>query len=461
VGVTDLWGGRFAQQPEELLRAFSSSLPVDRRLAPYDVIGSKAHARALHDVGVLSEEQYRQLLAAFSQIESEIEDGAFPPPYTPSALPEDVHSAIESRLVELCGETGYRIHTGRSRNDQVVTAVMLWLKDASREVEAAVREVQRALVAKAQEYRELVSHAYTHLQRAQPVLLAHHLHAHFEALERDVGRVVDARQRADRSALGAGACTGSSFSLDRATTARRLGFARVAGNSIDAVADRDWAIEFVAACALVMTHLSRLAEELVIWSSQEFGMARTADAWTTGSSALPHKRNPDVAELVRGKAARVVGDLVTLHGVLKGLPLAYNRDLQEDKEPLFDAADTTRDAALTLAKAIAHTEFRPPREAGPDFSTALDLAEELVRRGVPFRTAHQRIGVMVHRLEAEGRGLPEADDDELAQVGLSTMDRSLLTAVGSIEAKRTQGSTAPAEVARELDQARTILEGCD
>lgn len=459
--MNDLWGGRFTQEPDALLRRFSSSLPVDRRLASHDVVGSKGHAGALRDAGILSEDDHRALLNAFAQIEAEIAEGTFPPPLTASPIPEDVHSALEARLVALCGEPGYRIHAGRSRNDQVVTAVLLWLKDASREVEHAVREVQRALLAKAYEYQDLVSYAYTHLQRAQPILLAHHLHAHFEALERDIGRLRDARDRSDRCPLGAAACAGTSFPLDRATTARRLGFARISTNSLDAVADRDWAVEFVSVCALVMTHLSRLAEELVIWSSEEFGMARTADAWTTGSSALPQKRNPDIAELVRGKAARVGGDLLTLHGLLKGLPLAYNRDLQEDKEPLFDAADTTRDSALVLATAIAHTEFRPPRETGPDFTAALDLAEELVRRGVPFRKAHQRVGTLVREFEAAGRGLTEATDAELAQIGLAAVDRSLLTARGSIEAKRTQGSTAPSEVTSELAQARTLLEGCD
>jgi argininosuccinate lyase len=456
--VTDLWGGRFTQEPDELLRHFSSSLPVDRRLARYDLHGSKAHAAALRDVGVLGEDEYRQLLNALGQIESEIDAGEFPPPDTANPLPEDVHSALEARLVELCGESGYRIHAGRSRNDQVVTAVLLWLKDAGREIEHAVSEVQRALIAKAYEYRDLIVHAYTHLQRAQPVLLAHHLHAHYEALERDVDRLRDALARADRCPLGAAACGGTSISLDRATTARRLGFAKVAVNSIDAVSDRDWAIEFVSACAMIMTHLSRLAEEMVVWSSQEFGMARTADAWTTGSSALPQKRNPDVAELVRGKAARVLGDVVTLHGVLKGLPLSYNRDLQEDKEPLFDAADTTRLAASTLAAAVASTEFHPPRDTGPDFSTAIDLAEELVRRGVPFRQAHRSVGSLVQKLEADGRGLTDVTDNELAEIGLARVDRRVLTPLGSVEAKQTLGSTAPEEVARELEAARSVLE---
>jgi argininosuccinate lyase len=458
--VSDLWGGRFQEELSDTLRRFSSSLSVDRRLVMHDLTGTKAHAGALRDAGVLSEDEYDGILSGLAQIASEVRTESFPPAIEDSApIPEDIHSAVEARLVELCGEAGYKIHAGRSRNDQVVTDVLLWLKEAVFDVERAVREVQRTLIAKAQQYRDQVIPAYTHLQRAQSVLLAHHLHAHFEALERDLGRLRDAGRRADRCPLGAGACAGSSLPLDREVTADRLGFARVSANSIDAVADRDWAIEFVSACALIMTHLSRLAEELILWSSGEFGMVRLADSWTTGSSALPHKRNPDVAELVRGKAAAVLGDLVTLHGLLKGLPLAYNRDLQEDKAPLFRAADATSDSARVLAAAIATAEFTPPRSAGPDFSTTLDLAEELVRQGMPFRTAHQAIGRLVRRLEEDGRGLAEATDGELAELGAAGLDRRLLTAKGSIESKRTLGSTSPSEVARELEEARAVLEG--
>ena len=375
------------------------------------------------------------------------------------ARAEDIHSLVEARLIELCGDDGRRIHAGRSRNDQVATDVLLWLKDASREVEQAVRRLQRRSVEQAERHRDLVIHAYTHLQRAQPVLLAHHLLAHVDALERDVERLADARRRADRCPLGAGACAGSSLALDREAAARRLGFAHVAVNSLDAVSDRDWAIEFVGVCALVMTHLSRLAGELVLWASQEFEMIRLDDAWCTGSSMMPHKRNPDVAELVRGKAARVHGALVTLHSLVKGLPLSYNRDLQEDKEPLFDAADTTRDCALLLAGAVSSASFAAAPERGPDFSAATDLAEELVRRGVPFRTAHERIASLVAACEQAGKGFAQLADDELAAAGLEGLDRQLLTARGSVEAKRTLGSTAPAEVEKSLAEARRRLNG--
>jgi argininosuccinate lyase len=448
--MTDLWGGRFREPLDERMRRFSSSLRFDRRLVLHDVAGSRAHAWGLRQAGVLDEERFRAIEQALDRIEEEAKAGSFPPEAAGPDLPEDVHSAIEARLVELCGEAGRSLHAGRSRNDQVATSVLLWLREASREVEEAVREVQRALAGRALAHRDLVIFAYTHMQRAQPVLLAHHLLAHAEALERDLGRLRDARARADRCPLGAGACAGSTLPIDRQAVARRLGFAAAASNSIDAVSDRDWAVEFVAACALVTAHLSRLAEEMVIWSAQEFGAVVVGDAWCTGSSMMPQKRNPDLFELVRGKAARVQGALATLLGLLKGLPLAYNRDLQEDKEPLFDAADTTADCARLVAAAMATARFQPPRDCGPDLSSATDLAEELVRRGVPFRAAHERIGRLVARCESEGRGLAQATDGELAEAGLQGLDRALLTPRGSVEAKRTLGSTSPAEVDRAL-----------
>jgi len=456
--MTDLWGGRFRGPLDERMRRFSSSLPVDRRLVRQELAQSRVHAWALREAGVLDGRQLGALDEALRRIESEVDAGSFPPEPREPGAPEDVHAAIEERLAELCGEDGRRIHAGRSRNDQVVTSVLLWLKDASREVEAAVRALQRVLLERAEEYPDFVVPAYTHLQRAQSVLLAHHLLAHFEALDRDAARLREARTRADRCPLGAGACAGSSLPLDREEVARRLGFAAVASNSMDAVSDRDWAVEFVADCALLMVHLSRLAEDLVLWSTQEFGAFRASDAFCTGSSMMPQKRNPDLFELVRGKAARVQGDLATLLSLLKGLPLTYNRDLQEDKEPLFDAADTARDSARLMAAALGEAAFLPPRACGPDFSAATDLAEELVRRGVPFREAHGRIGRLVAACEEQGKGLEEASDAELAAAGLDGLDRAVLTPRGSILAKRTLGSTAPAEVARALVEARRRLE---
>lgn len=454
--MSDLWGGRFGDRMADEMRRFSSSYPVDRRLARYDLLGSMAHAHALHDAGVLDREGLDSLLQGLGELLAEVDAGTFDDAAT-GELPEDIHSAIESRLVEKCGETGKRLHAGRSRNDQVVTDMLLWLRDQSHSLEEALRGLQGVLVAVADEHQDLVVPSYTHLQRAQPVSLAHLLMAHFEALDRDIGRVRDARHRADRCPLGSGAGTGTTIALDRRVTAARLGFGRVAGNSIDAVSDRDWAVEFAAACALIMVHLSRLAEELILWSSEEFGAARIGDAYCTGSSMMPQKRNPDAAELVRGRSARVVGSLNTLLVLLKGLPPGYNRDLQEDKEALFDAADTTRTALEIMASVLATTEFGEPRSAAPDFMAATDLAEELVRRGVPFREAHQRVGRLVHHCEAEGRGLSQATEVELALAGVAGLDPDGFSAAGSVAAKRSQGSTAPREVTRAVAAAKHLL----
>ncbi len=456
--MTDLWGSRFAEPLADEMRRFSSSYAVDYRLASYDLIGSMAHAHALHDAGILDQSQLKTLLAALDQVAAEVRDGTFAPGRgNEETLPEDVHSAVEARLVDLCGEIGKRLHAGRSRNDQVVTDMLLWLRDASLEIESSVRQLQQTLVTLAERYQDLVIPSYTHLQRAQPVSLAHQLLAHFEGFDRDVGRLRDARARADRCPLGAGAGTGTSIPVDRQATAARLGFSRVATNSVDAVADRDWAVEFVSVCALIMTHLSRLAEELIIWSTVEFGVVRIGDAFSTGSSMMPQKRNPDAAELVRGKTARVLGDLQTLLTLLKGLPLGYNRDMQEDKEALFDASDTTGAALAIMASMLRSTEFQAPATPGLDFMGATDLAEELVRRGVPFRVAHQRVGQLVHRCEADGRGLAQATADELTRAGLSDFDPAILTPAGGVMAKKSQGSTAPKEVAKALAEAKTTL----
>ncbi|MFZ9887253.1 MAG: argininosuccinate lyase [Myxococcota bacterium] len=455
--MSELWGGRFTEPLDQTMRRFSTSLPVDRRFARYDLEGSRAHAQALFRAGILNEDERVALENALRLVLAEVEAGTFPPLGTEADAAEDVHSAVEARLVELVGDVGKKLHAGRSRNDQVVTDVLLWLRDGLAGVIDGVLSLQRALVDVAERHRDLVWYAYTHQQRAQPVLAAHHLLAHVEALGRDVERLGDAKRRADRSPLGAGACVGSTLPLDRPLVARELGFASVATNSLDAVSDRDWAIEAVSACALVMTHLSRIAAELVWWSSQEMSTARIGDAYCTGSSMMPQKRNPDVAELVRGKTARVMGALTSLHMLLHGLPLAYNRDLQEDKAPLLDAIDTTTDCTRLLAAAVASTTLYPPRAAGPELSSATDLAEELVRRGVPFRTAHERTGRLVLACEKSGRGLERATDQELQEAGLEGLDRALLTPMGSVRAKQTLGSTHPNEVAASLERWRQRL----
>ena len=455
--MTELWSGRATQAMDQRLREFSSSLAIDQRLAVYDLRASSAHATALHEAGVLTGDDHERLVRTLARFEEEVVAGSFLDCVDKKELPEDIHSVIENRLIEELGELGARLHAGRSRNDQVVTATLLWLRDAAGALTHAVQQVQRALVDRATQYEDLIIPAYTHLQRAQPVLLAHHLLAHFDALQRDVERVEDAARRADRCPLGAGACSGSGIALDRDATAKRLGFARVSRNSLDAVADRDWAVEMISVCTLIMTHLSRLAEELVQWSSAEFGIARMGDAWTTGSSAMPQKRNPDVAELVRGKVGRVLGDLTAIHMMLKALPLAYNRDLQEDKGVLFDAVYTTITCADVLAGALATTEFHEVRPAGPDFMAAMDLAELLVEKNIPFRTAHHDVGALVTKLEADGRGLPEATDEELASVGGGVLSGASLTATWCIERNLTQGSTAPDEVKCALAAAKASL----
>jgi argininosuccinate lyase len=440
----------------EEMRRFSSSFAVDVRLARYDVIGSKAHAAALLSAGVLDQGQHDELIAALDQVEQEILEGSFGQTGS-GPLPEDVHSAVESRLVELCGETGQRLHAGRSRNDQVVTDMLLWLKDTTVALENDLRGVQQALVTLAEEHQNLVVPNYTHLQRAQSISMAHQLLAHFEGLERDVGRLRDARTRADRCPLGAGAGAGTTLPIDRAATASRLGFAGVALNSVDAVGDRDWAVEFVAACAMTMTHLSRLAEELIVWSTEEFGVARIGDAFCTGSSMMPQKRNPDAVELIRGKTARVAGDLQTLLALLKGLPLGYQRDLQEDKEAVFDAADTTGAALRIMAGVLAETEFFRPTSQAPDFTGATDLAEHLVLLGVPFRQAHRRVGELVRACEATGRGLAQATSVELTAAGAPGIDPAALSQEGGVSAKKSSGSPAPGEMAKALARCHSLL----
>ncbi len=344
------WAGRFAAPPAPAAEAFTASLPFDRRLYPHDVAGSVAHVRALVRARLLTRREGARLERGLARVRRELDAGRFR--FLPSD--EDIHMAIERRLTELVGPVGGKLHTGRSRNDQVALDLRLWLRAEGHAVDAALARVQRALAALARRHRDALLPGYTHLQRAQPILLAHHLLAYHEMLARDRTRFRDCRARADELPLGAGALAGAGFPLDRRFVARQLGFARVTANSVDAVADRDAAVEFLAAAAISAVHLSRLAEELVLWATEEFGFVELPDAFATGSSMMPQKKNPDVAELVRGKTGRVTGALVALLTTLKGLPLAYNRDLQEDKPPLFDAADTLRQSLDVMARMLPH-----------------------------------------------------------------------------------------------------------
>jgi argininosuccinate lyase len=448
-----LWHGRLDQPPADELVAFTESLSVDRRLAPEDVAGSRAHVRMLGATGILTREEVAAILAALDAVEAELTDGTF----AFAASDEDIHTAVERRVTELAGSTGAKLHTGRSRNDQVATDLRLYLLRAGRGAARAIHDLQTTLADRAAEAGDLYLPGYTHLQRAQPVLLAHHLLAHFWALARDVDRWRDALDRTAVSPLGAGALAGSSLPLDPDAAARELGFPRRFENSIDAVSDRDFAAEALFVCSLTMVHLSRLGEELVLWCGAEFGFAHLADEYATGSSMLPQKKNPDVAELVRGKAGRVIGDLTGLLATLKGLPLAYNRDLQEDKPPLFDALDTCELALRALRGLVATLTFDAERmrvAADDPEAAATDLAEHLVARGVPFRDAHAAVGALVRR----------SHDERIPLVDLVAQDSrlhdatSLLAPGAAVRRRTTPGGSGPEPVRAQLEAARLELD---
>jgi argininosuccinate lyase len=393
-----MWGGRFQSGAAHALRDYTQSVSFDWKLYRHDIAGSIAHAKMLARIGVLKPRELSGIIAGLEEIRGEIDRGAF----AWKIELEDVHMNIESALTARC-PAGAKLHTGRSRNDQVATAMRLWLRDEIAQNRRAVAALQKALVQWAVRHEQVVIPGYTHLQRAQPVLLAHHLLAYVEMLARDDGRLADAAKRADALPLGSGAIAGSTLPLDRAFVARLLGFARVSENSMDAVSDRDFIVEYCAAAALLAVHLSRLAEDLILWSTAEFHFIRIGDAYTTGSSLMPQKKNPDIAELARGKSARVIGNLVSLLTLLKGLPMTYNRDLQEDKERLFDTAETVQATTSILAEMLGQIEIDAEacRKAASDpLLLATDLADWLVRRGVPFRQAHHFVGEAVALAEA-------------------------------------------------------------
>jgi argininosuccinate lyase len=455
-----LWGGRFAEPTAPSTLAFTASLPFDYRLWPYDIQGSEAWARALAKGGVLAEAELETLLRGLAEVRVELENGTFP--YRIEL--EDIHLNIERRLTEKVGPVGGKIHTGRSRNDQIAVDMRLWLRAEIEAIRLALRDVQAALVEQAEAHRAVPMPGYTHLQRAQPVLLAHHLLAYVFMLERDRERYADARRRLDILPLGAAALAGTTVPIDRHALARDLGFRAPSPNSMDAVSDRDFALEFLAASAILAVHLSRLAEELVLWASAEFGFVELPDAYATGSSIMPQKKNPDIAELIRGKTGRVVGDLVGLLTVMKGLPLAYHSDMQEDKEGFFDAADTVRGCLGILAPFLRALRFRTERLAalaGESFSTATDLANYLVARGLPFREAHEVVGRTVRLAIETGRRLEDLPLDELRALSpLFGPDfRQAVTVEASLAARSVYGGTAPEAVQRALAEARALLAG--
>ncbi|MEJ2394230.1 MAG: argininosuccinate lyase [Candidatus Thiodiazotropha sp.] len=453
-----LWSGRFNEPTDAFVEAFTASVEFDQRLYQYDIQGSIAHATMLARQGILSEAERDAIITGLEQIRGRIESGDF----TWSVALEDVHMNIESALTEAIGDAGKKLHTGRSRNDQVATDIRLWLRDELDSLGQAVLRLQTALLTKAEQEAETILPGFTHLQTAQPVTFGHHLMAWFEMLERDRERLADCNKRLNVMPLGAAALAGTTYPIDRAYTAELLGFARPAENSLDAVSDRDFAIEFSAAASILMMHLSRFSEELIVWSSAQFGFIELSDSFCTGSSIMPQKKNPDVPELIRGKSGRIFGHLISLLTLMKSQPLAYNKDNQEDKEPLFDTADNLKGCLKIFADMIPAISCRKQamREAAmKGFATATDLADYLVRKGMPFRDAHEVVGKAVAFGVAEGRDLSEMSLDELRSFS-DTIDNDVfevLTLEGSVAARDHIGGTAPKQVRAAIVRAKLKL----
>ncbi len=456
-----LWSHGEERPAEVLAEEWGASFAFDVRFLPYDVRGSIAHARMLGATGIIDPEDAGRIVAGLEEI---LADHVISSNTVKDSIAdyEDVHTYVEARLTEKVGDTARKLHTARSRNDQVALDARLFVKDAAAGVQSALRDLQRALVERAEESADLILPGMTHLQHAQPISMGHHLMAYFWMLERDWGRFAGVSERADWMPLGAGALAGTTFPIDRQMVARELGFSRVAPNSLDAVSDRDFVIEFVSAGALVMMHLSRLCEELILWTSREFGFVRLDDAFTTGSSMMPQKRNPDLAELIRGKSGRVYGDLFSLLTMMKGLPLTYNKDMQEDKEALFDAADTVRGCLTVMAAMIRGARFQEERLRAAtrgDFSTATDLADYLVRKGLPFRDAHDVSRRIVMACLEQGRALEDLSLDEFRTYS-DLFGADALAEVSperSASRRTSEGGTAPARVREQIAAAREVL----
>jgi argininosuccinate lyase len=451
-----LWGGRFGASPAEAFERLNASIPFDVRLAPYDIEGSIAHAWMLGEKEIIPVEEAEDLVRGLRSVLEEVESGRF----SWTLSDEDVHTAVERRLRELVGDVALKLHTGRSRNDQVALDLRLFVRDAARRIREGLLEAMRALVEVAGAHRDLVLPGYTHLQRAQPVLLSHHLLAHFWAFRRDLKRFEAAREAANVSPLGAAALGGTPHPVDPALTAGALGMEPLV-NSLDAVSERDFALDLLYACAVLGVHLSRLGEEWVLWTSSEFGFARLDDAYSSGSSIMPQKKNPDAYELMRGKAGRLIGNLNALLVTLKGLPLGYSKDLQEDKEPLFDSVDSVLAMLAVLPEMLRTASFDGERmkAAAGGFALATELADYLAARGVPFREAHRAVGQLVRRCEELGVTLEKAPAEEIAAAhpALADLPRELLTPEGSVANKKSPGSTSPAFVEEQLEKARRFL----
>jgi argininosuccinate lyase len=449
------WGGRFTAATNRFVEEYTASVSFDQRLYRHDIAGSIAHARMLAHVGVLSNDECKKIVSGLEDIRDDIERGDF----AWSVELEDVHMNIEARLTDRIGDVGKKLHTGRSRNDQVATDIRLWLRDEIDLLTASLLELQSTLLDLAEREADTIMPGFTHLQTAQPVTFGHHMLAWFEMVERDRARFVDCRKRTNVMPLGAAALAGTTYPIDREFTANELGFTGVAENSLDAVSDRDFAVEFNAAAALLMMHLSRFSEELVLWSSAQFNFVDPGDSFCTGSSIMPQKKNPDVPELVRGKSGRVYGNLTSLLTLMKSQPLAYNKDNQEDKEPLFDTVDTILASVRLYAEMMAQITVNADamREAAArGFSTATDLADYLVRKGVAFRDAHEIVGKSVRYCIEQDKDLSDTSIDELQQFSNVITDNvyDVLTLEGSVAARNHLGGTAPDQVRAAVKRAR-------
>ena len=460
MSTQETWSGRFNEPVAELVKQYTGSIDFDQRLAKWDIQGSLAHAQMLHEAGLLSAEDVAAIKQGMAEIEAEIKAGQM----AWSLDLEDVHMNIERRLTDKIGDAGKRLHTGRSRNDQVATDIRLWLRDEISTIQNLIQALQAALVDLADENADVVMPGFTHLQVAQPVSFGHHMLAYVEMLGRDFERMADCRGRVNRMPLGAAALAGTTYPIQRETTARLLGFEAICQNSLDAVSDRDFAIEFTAAASLVMLHLSRLSEELIVWMSPRFGFIDIADRFCTGSSIMPQKKNPDVPELVRGKSGRVIGHLMGLITLMKSQPLAYNKDNQEDKEPLFDTVDTLIDTLRIYADMMRGVTVKPENMRAAvlqGFATATDLADYLVKKGLPFRDSHEVVALAVRHADSLNADLSDLPLQALQTFsGLIDADvYEVLTPEGSLNARNHLGGTAPAQVRAQVARWRGLLQG--
>lgn len=450
-----LWGGRFTQPTDEFVEQFTASIDFDKRLYRHDIRGSIAHARMLGRQGIITLEETEQIVSGLQDILARIEAGEF----DFSVSLEDIHMNIEARLTEKIGEAGKRLHTGRSRNDQVALDIRLYLRDEIEEINGFLDLLMESLLIQAEKHLGVIMPGYTHLQVAQPILFSHHMLAYLEMFRRDKGRMADCMKRLNALPLGAGALAGTTFPIDREYSAGLLDFPEATRNSIDSVSDRDFALEFLSAASITMMHLSRFSEELIIWSTSEFRFVELSDSFCTGSSIMPQKKNPDVPELVRGKTGRVYGNLMALLTVMKALPLAYNKDMQEDKEPLFDTIDTVKGSLKIFAEMIREMRLNVDRmreAAGGGFSTATDVADYLVRMGLPFRDAHEVVGKAVQYCIGKGKDLPDLTIDEWRgfsdRIGEDIV--GVITLEASVNARSATGGTSPLRVSDEIERAK-------